>query len=76
MQRVRYAGHVYFDTFPRNEDPVREAEYNIRRFKILWARAARLAAQGVDGFGAQGDAMGALELLEADEVACEAAMQL
>jgi len=30
LQRTSYAGHIYFDVFPRNEDPVREAEYNIR----------------------------------------------
>ena len=35
----RHGGHVYFDTFPRNEDPVREAEFNIRAFKKLWHRA-------------------------------------
>lgn len=33
LRRVHYDGHIYFDTFPRKEDPVREAEYNIRRFK-------------------------------------------
>ena len=34
----RPQGHIYFDTFARNEDPVREAEYNIRRFKYYWAQ--------------------------------------
>lgn len=68
LQKVGYDGHIYFDTFPRNEDPVREAEYNIRRFKALWARAARLAAAGIDSFSDTHDAMGVLELLEADEM--------
>ncbi len=62
--RTRYDGHIYFDTFPRNEDPVREAEYNIRRFKALWARAERLLAAGIEGCMARHDAMAALELLE------------
>jgi L-rhamnose isomerase len=66
MQRSNYSGHVYFDTFPLNEDPVREAAYNVRRFRALWARAARLAAAGIDGFAATHDAMGVLEVLEAD----------
>lgn len=46
---------------------MREAEYNIRRFRALWARAARLAAAGIDGFALTHNAMGALELLEAEE---------
>merc|ERR1712196_316963 len=48
LQKTDYKGHVYFDTFPRNEDPVREAEYNIRRFKALWRRAQRLRDAGLD----------------------------
>lgn len=65
LQRVHPPGlHIYFDTFPRKEDPVREAAYNIRRFKALWARAARLAGAGIDRFADAHDAMGALELLE------------
>ena len=52
---------------------MREAEYNIRRFKALWARAARLDAAGIGGFAERHDAMGALEMLEADEAATAAA---
>ncbi len=73
LQRVSYDGHVYFDIFPRKEDPVREAQYNIRRFRGLWARAAQLAARGIDGAGALHDAMGVLELLEGEEAAGGAA---
>jgi len=62
--QVGYDGHVYFDTFPRNEDPVREAEYNIRKVKALWAEAARLTAEGIDEMASRQDAMGALELIE------------
>ncbi len=103
LQKVRFDGHIYFDTFPRNEvrhppslapqwdphphpqpvhsgvvirwptdptrlgppqDPVREAEYNIRRVKALWKRAATLTAAGVDELAKHHDAMGALELME------------
>ncbi|KAL4426410.1 hypothetical protein ABPG77_004704 [Micractinium sp. CCAP 211/92] len=70
LQRSRPQGlHLYFDTFPRKEDPVREAEYNIRRVRTLWARAARLAAAGIGRFADSHDALGALELLEAEEAA-------
>lgn len=55
------------------EDPVREAEYNIRRARALWTRAARLAAAGIDRFADSHDALGALELLEEDEAAAGAA---
>ena len=30
------AGHIYFDTFPRSEDPVRECELNIRTVKRFY----------------------------------------
>ncbi|KAG1671089.1 hypothetical protein FOA52_000761 [Chlamydomonas sp. UWO 241] len=64
LQRVEYNGHVYFDTFPANEDPVREAAYNIRAFKRLWARAEQLGAAGLGDLLSRHDAMGVLELLE------------
>ena len=46
LQKTHFAGHVYFDTFPRNEDPVGEAEYNIRKFKELWYKAEALRDSG------------------------------
>lgn len=64
LQKTNFKGHVYFDTFPRNEDPVREAEFNIRRFKAMWKRASRLSAHGIDDLLANHDAMSVLELLE------------
>ena len=64
LQKYNYDGHLYFDTFPRNEDPVRECEYNIRRVKALWRQAEALSAAGVDALLAKHDAMGVLELLE------------
>lgn len=65
LQKTGFDGHFYFDTFPRNEDPVREAEYNIRRTKALWQKAAKLTQEGeLDALLQKHDAMGALELLE------------
>ena len=64
VQKVDYRGHVYFDTFPGVVDPVREAEYNIRRFKQLWRQAERLRAEGLDSCLERHDALGALEMLE------------
>ena len=46
---------------------MREAAHNIRRFKALWRKAARLAAAGLDEVWATHDAMIALELLERSE---------
>jgi len=68
LQKTAFGGHVYFDTFPRNEDPVREAEYNIRKFKRLWRQAERLRAAGLDELTARQDAMAVLEFLEAHGV--------
>ena len=51
LQRVGYKGHLYMDTFPRNEDPVREAEYNIRRARALWEKVARALSSNPDRTG-------------------------
>lgn len=64
LRKVNFDGHMYFDTFPRNEDPVAEAELNIRRVKLLWERAAKLAEAGIDEVLARQDALAALALLE------------
>jgi xylose isomerase len=64
LQRTRYAGHIYFDTFPENEDPVREAEYNIRRFRKLWEQAHALNESGLSDLLARQDILGVLETLE------------
>lgn len=77
LRRARFDGHVYFDTFPRNEDPVREAERNIRAVKRCWARAVELDPAGGREGGAANegplqrcmdvhDALGALDLLQED----------
>ena len=64
VQRFDYRGHIYFDTFPKNEDPVREAEYNIRRFCKWWEQASYLNEKGFKKMLCNEDTMGILELLE------------
>ena len=64
LARANYDGHIYFDTFPRNEDPTRECEFNIRRVKALFQAANDLEAAGLPGLQAKHDAMAVLELLE------------
>ena len=50
LQRIQYDGHLYFDTFPINEDPVREAAANIRRCTRWWNQAAELEAKGLSNW--------------------------
>ena len=64
LRSTGYAGHVYFDTFPEAEDPVREASYNVRAFKRMWRLAARLEAGGMGEKLREHDAMGSLEMQE------------
>ena len=63
LRDVGYAGHIYFDTFPLNEDPVREASHNIATFKAMWRTADRLRTGGLEKFMTMQDAMSVLELL-------------
>ena len=64
LQQFDYQGHIYFDTFPKNEDPVREAEYNIRRFCKWWEQASSLDDKGIKDMLCKNDTMGIIELLE------------
>ena len=65
LRKLNYKGHIYYDTFPRNEDPVREAEYNVRMFKKMWRLTGEMmVGGGVEEYMAHHDAMGVLELLE------------
>eukprot|EP00283_Hemiselmis_rufescens_P014056 CAMPEP_0173466676 /NCGR_PEP_ID=MMETSP1357-20121228/73733_1 /TAXON_ID=77926 /ORGANISM="Hemiselmis rufescens, Strain PCC563" /LENGTH=308 /DNA_ID=CAMNT_0014434749 /DNA_START=20 /DNA_END=946 /DNA_ORIENTATION=- len=64
LQKTKFAGHIYFDTFPRNEDPVKEAEYNIRKFKSLWHKANHLRELGVEKTMGKQDALGSLLLVD------------
>jgi len=61
----RFAGHIYFDTFPRNEDPVAEAERNIRTAKKFWLKATQLlASQKLRDCWETHDGIAALDLAE------------
>lgn len=64
LRRAQYKGHVYFDTFPRNEDPVREAQLNIRRVKRIYAQAAALEKANLQLALDSHDALAVLELLD------------
>lgn len=65
LQKVRYSGVVYFDTFPKQVDPVQEAAWNVRKFKSVWRQAARLSGQ-LSQLTRTHDALGILQLLEDD----------
>lgn len=62
LQKAGYSGYIYFDTFPSTVDPVAEANWNVRKFKSLWRRAARLSGR-LDRLSQQQDALGVLQLL-------------
>ena len=64
LRRNQFDGHIYFDTFPRSEDPVRECELNIRTVKRFYGDAAALEADGLQGNLDAHDAMSVLELME------------
>ena len=55
--------HLYFDTFPLNEDPVAEAEANVEALEALWDVAARLDDAGLAAAIGKHDALGAREAL-------------
>jgi len=68
MVEADFKGHCYFDTFPRNEDPVREAALNIRQVKRLHAQATRLLSlPAFHKARDDHDALAILELLEDDD---------
>ena len=51
LERGKYPGTIYFDTFPVREDPVRECEWNIRVTRRLIALAQEIAADARIGAG-------------------------
>ena len=64
LVKTGFSGHAYFDTFPRNESPVEEAEYNINAAKVFWAKAKRiLASPRLAQIWRDHDGLGALDLL-------------
>jgi len=67
LLKTDYKGHIYFDTFPRNEDPVREASRNIQTFKKLYRTARRMLGKDKDKIEKllrNHDALGMLEYLD------------
>jgi len=63
LHRVNFKGHFYFDTFPQRTDPVKEAEYNIRRVKEFYSAAKRMDAMGIRDVMKNHDAIGALNTI-------------
>lgn len=69
LVRIKYNGHIYFDTFPQRTDPILEAEYNIRQVKKYWMAAQRLVSSNeydrrLRTIMDEHDAVGALELID------------
>ena len=64
LQRIKFKGHFYFDTFPQRTDPVREAEYNIQKVKEFWEAAKRLNHSDMKKVMNNHDAIGALTAAE------------
>jgi sugar phosphate isomerase/epimerase len=63
LRRINFGGHIYFDTFPQRTDPVREAEYNIRRVKAFWKAAGAMDPLELRRVMNESDAVGALDLV-------------
>jgi len=62
LERGKYPGTIYFDTFPVREDPVRECEWNIRITERLLTLARELAAD--HSIGAGHDAFNVTRVIE------------
>lgn len=60
LRRISYAGVLYFDTFPLNEDPVAEAERNARVFRDFYARIVDVEVEIEDAIASR-DAIRALD---------------
>jgi L-rhamnose isomerase len=69
LRKAAWDGIWYFDTFPSNEDPVREGEMNIRTITRMWKKAGELGkSRRLSEYQARHDAMSILEMLEKDEL--------
>ncbi|GKY96706.1 hypothetical protein MPSEU_000630100 [Mayamaea pseudoterrestris] len=64
LRRIKFDGHLYFDTFPQRTDPVKEAGYNIRRVKEFWKASSMINVEKLKDVAAEHDAIGALELVD------------
>ncbi|MDR9391768.1 MAG: TIM barrel protein [Trueperaceae bacterium] len=63
LRRGGYDQHVYFDTFPVNEDPVEEARRNVAAVRDLWRRAGEIDAAALADARARQDAFAALDVV-------------
>ncbi len=63
LRRIKFRGHLYFDTFPQRTDPVAEAEYNIRRVMEFWTAVTKMDSEEIERIAKEHDAIGALELV-------------
>ena len=63
LRQIGFSGHLYFDTFPQRTDPVKEAEYNIRRVKEFWNAVGMMDSDEIARVAKEHDAIGALELV-------------
>ena len=63
LRQIGFSGHLYFDTFPQRTDPVKEAEYNIRRVKEFWNAVGLMDSDEIARVAREHDAIGALELV-------------
>lgn len=64
LRKINFKGHFYFDTFPQRTDPIKEAEYNIRRVKAFWAAAVALDEKRLRKASDNHDAIEALEIVD------------
>ena len=63
LRQLDFQGHLYFDTFPQRTDPVKEAEYNIRRVKEFWQAVGKINREELVAIQSEHDAIRALELV-------------
>ena len=62
LRKIKFDGHLYFDTFPQRTDPVKEAAYNIKRVKAFWHAAGQIDARELSRTTSELDAIGALDI--------------
>jgi xylose isomerase len=63
LQQGGYKGHIYFDTFPINEDPVKEAHANVLAVRKLWHRASEIDGTELRNARERHDALQILDLV-------------
>jgi xylose isomerase len=63
LRENRYQGVIYFDTFPFNEDPVKECQENINMVKKLSQTLDRLDSQSLVSIRSRQDSIAAQKLL-------------